>query len=288
MLEFNDIQISDKNWIKDVLKISNYNGCEYSFANNFAWSRLSDSKICNYKGFYVIATDEPSFIFPAGDGNYSEVLSEMRAYANSKGKPLKITNAVNDIMPILVNFGDFELIETPENWDYVYNSDDLINLPGKKYANKRNHLNNFFKYNWEYKNLECGMFNECIAFSAVTYNQKSGWSERGSMVEQFAIHRFFEHFSAMGLHGGTLWVDNELVAFTIGEQLNSDTYCIHIEKANINYHGSYAAINNLFAKENINTKYVNREEDMGVDGLRKSKKSYYPCYQIQKNIVIFR
>ncbi|GHU54980.1 hypothetical protein FACS1894132_10410 [Clostridia bacterium] len=288
MLEFREINIEDRFWISELLRKSDYRGCEYSFANNLAWQRLSNSKIARFKDFYIVATQEPSFIFPAGDGDYLEVLGEMKKYIGNE--PLKITNITEEILPIIEEFTtnfnlEFSIINCIDWWDYVYLQEDLANLKGKKYDKKRNHLNKFYEYNWKYRPLLKEYFDECIAFAAITYNKRDGFNERSSVVEQYAIDRFFEYFEEMNLQGGTLWINEVLVAFTIGEQLNSDTFCIHIEKADINYHGAFTAINHQFAKT-LNCKYINREEDMGILGLRKSKKSYYPCFQIEKNTVI--
>jgi hypothetical protein len=290
LLDFRLINIDDRPWINKLLKYSDFRGCEYSFANNLAWQRLSNSLITNFKDFYVIMTCDISFMFPAGKGDYDEVLSEMKSFANSKGKPLKITNVTDETYDITEKFADkygyyLATLDSPGWWDYVYLREDLATLKGKKYEKKRNHFNQFCKYNWEYRELTKEYFDECIAFAAVTYNKKNGFNERSSIVEQYAIDRFFEYFEEMELQGGTLWVNGLLVGFTIGEKLNSDTFCIHIEKADINYQGAFTAINHEFSKR-IDCKYVNREEDMGIDGLRKSKQSKHPCFQIKKRTVI--
>ncbi|MDR0920131.1 MAG: phosphatidylglycerol lysyltransferase domain-containing protein [Oscillospiraceae bacterium] len=286
MLNFRKITIDDRFWIRELLKKSDYRGCEYSFANNLAWQRLSDTMITRFEDFYLSVTAHKTFTFPAGDGDYDKVLAEMLRYS---GEKLVISNVTSEMMLIIDKFIKKNNLKKEVDidndwWDYIYFQSDLATFKGKKYEKKRNHLNRFYQYNWEYKPLEKEYFNECIAFAALSYNLKDGFTERSSVVEQYAIDRFFEYFEEMELMGGTLWVDDLLVAFTIGEKLNSDTFCTHIEKADINYHGAFTAINNEFAKR-IDCKYINREEDMGIMGLRKSKISYKPCFQLEKNTV---
>ena len=100
---------------------------------------------------------------------------------------------------------------------------------------------------------------------------------------------YFSYYSELGLTGGIIRIDGRIAALTIGERLNSDTFCVHIEKADTSYNGIYAAINNCFAKSAAaDFRYINREEDMGIEGLRKSKLSYHPAFLVEKNIVTFK
>ena len=129
---------------------------------------------------------------------------------------------------------------------------------------------------------------ECIAFCTETYNGRSS-DDYSLTVEQFAINTFFSYFRELGLSGGIICIDDRIAALTIGEQLNSETFCIHIEKADTSYPGIYAGINNCFAKSAAaDFRYINREEDMGLEGLRKSKLSYHPTFLLMKNIVTFK
>ncbi|MDE5946247.1 MAG: phosphatidylglycerol lysyltransferase domain-containing protein [Oscillospiraceae bacterium] len=299
MLDFKIIDISDKERICECLKKSDFQGCEYSFANNMAWRRLSNSKICFYKDFYISCAfdtddDIPSFIFPSGEGDYREVIDEMRKFSESMGKPLKISGVTEKGLEILKDiYGEnsqaFEIHPERDGFDYIYNSSDLINLSGKKYHKKRNHLLKINEYDWEFLEMKESDFDECIRFSTINYNIKKGIENFSSIAEQFAINTFFSYFSEFNLFGGVIRIDGYIKAFSIGEKLNSDTICVHIEKADTSYNGIYPAINNEFSKRFAkDVKYVNREEDMGIEGLRKSKLSYHPAYLLEKNTVIFR
>lgn len=295
MLDFRTIDISDKDRICRCLEKSDFQGCEYSFANNMAWRRLSNSKIAFYKNFYITCAsdtddDIPVFLFPSGEGDYREVFDEMKKYAGSIGKPLRVSGVTQNTLRILNSLysGQFTVEYDRDNSDYIYNSADLINLSGRKYHQKRNHLAKINQYNWNFSVMTESDFDECIAFSAVNYNIKNGIDDFSSVAEQFAINTFFNHFSEMKLFGGIIRIDGKIKAFSIGERLNSNTVCVHIEKADTSYQGIYPAINNQFCKAFAeNFRYVNREEDLGIEGLRKSKLSYNPAYILEKNIITF-
>lgn len=294
MLEFRNIDIKDKQWINELLKKSDFMGCEYSFANNMAWRRLSNTQICRYKDFYICCAEEGNgirFTFPAGSGDYREVIEKMGEYAEANNSEFVITGVTNEcVVKLREKYGvdAFEVKRCAAYDDYIYNASDLIELKGKKYHNKRNHLKKFYQYSWEFFPITQNDFDECIAFSAMTYNEKNGVDDDSSVAEQYAIHTYFSYFDEFDLKGGVLRVNGKLVAFTIGERLNSNTFCTHIEKANTEYAGVYVAINNEFAKYAAKDfRYINREEDLGIPGLRKAKQSYYPAFMLEKNTLTF-
>lgn len=164
----------------------------------------------------------------------------------------------------------------------------MITLKGKRYHKKRNHLHQFQeRYNWTFAPLTAADQDACIAFSAALYNEKKGYDDRSSIVEQFAIHTFFTHWDTLGLCGGVLRVDGKLVGFSIGEPLNRDTFVTHIEKADIAYQGSYTALTQAFTAQFAKDyRYINREEDLGIAGLRQAKASYYPVYLLEKGDLV--
>ncbi len=296
MLEFRDIDISDKERICTALKISDFRGCEYSFANNMAWKRLGDSQISFYKGFYISCAFRsedgiPSFIFPSGQGNYREVITEMKRFSESLGKPLRITGITENSLSLLGElFHDsFDYTCSRNDSDYIYNTSDLTELAGRKYHSKRNHLKRFRELNYDFSLINEKDFDDCITFSATEYNERVDQNDHSFVAEQYAINTFFNHYFDFGLSGGIIRIDGRIAAFTIGEGINSDTFCVHIEKANTGYNGIYAGINNLFASSAAyGYKYINREEDLGIDGLRKAKLSYHPAFLLNKYTVIFK
>ena len=295
MLEFRDIDIKDKERITAALEYSQFMGCEYSFANNMAWRRLGDSQISFYKNFYICCafrSDDrtPNFTLPSGEGDYRDVIGEMKRYSDSRGKALKI-KGITESSLVMMNelFPDSFTVETDEgDWDYIYNSSDLIGLAGRKYHGKRNHLARFNELDAVYLPITENDFDDCISFSTAEYNSKSS-ADHSFISEQFAINTYFNHFGELQLKGGVIRIDGKVAAFTIGERLNDNTFCVHIEKADTQYNGIYAGINNCFAKaEAAEYKYINREEDLGIEGLRKAKQSYHPAFLLKKYTVTFK
>ena len=295
MLEFRDIDIKDKERITAALEYSRFMGCEYTFANNMAWRRLGDSQISFYKNFYICCafrSDDgtPNFTLPSGEGDYRDVIGEMKRYSDSRGKAL-IIKGITDSSLVMMNelFPDSFTVETDEgDWDYIYNSADLIGLAGRKYHGKRNHLARFNELGAVYSPITENDFDDCIAFSTAEYNSKLS-VDHSYIAEQFAINTYFSHFSELQLKGGVIRIGGKVAAFTIGERLNDNTFCVHIEKADTQYNGIYAGINNCFAKaEAAEYKYINREEDLGIEGLRKAKQSYHPAFLLKKYTVTFK
>lgn len=294
MLSFKVIELSDKPWVDKLLQISDFRGCEYCFANNMAWRRMYNTKITRYKDFYISCSEGEGlyFTFPAGGGDYKEVFGEMKKYSESRGYPLVIGSVTPD------KFGLFEelfpkdsyTIEADEDgWDYVYNVSDLAELKGKKYHGKRNHLKKLLAMDYSYEPLAEKDFDDCISYAVQTYNRDSAYDDKSKVCEQFAINTYFENFEALGLTGGVLRVGGKIAAFTIGERINSDTLGVHIEKAEADIDGAYPAINQMFsASAGKGFPYINREEDLGIEGLRKAKRSYHPAFMIEKHTVRFK
>lgn len=294
MLEFRDITLNDKDRITLALRSSDFMGCEYSFANNMAWKRLAGSKISFYKNFYICCAfetenDAPHFIFPAGQGDHREVINEMKRFSDAMCKPLIICGVTEKNLSVLNEiFPDQFTAEYDRNSsDYIYLASDLQELKGKKYHGKRNHFAKLKEY--EYSPITEKDFDDCICFCTQSYNIRSGNADHSFIAEQYAINTYFSYFEELELKGGIIRINGETAAVTIGEKLNSETFCVHIEKADTEFPGIYAGINKLFAEsETQGFKYINREEDMGIDGLRKAKLSYHPAFLLNKYTVTFK
>lgn len=301
MLKFREIQLDDKAWIDKCLKVSDFRGCEYSFANNLAWRRLSDTVICHHGDFYISCSfdDErkPVFTFPSGarydaEGieKYKKLFAELGEYAESVGAKLKISSVNSEHLKWMQEFYKDEITVNADrdSFDYIYKAENLIELKGKKYHGKRNHIKRFKENNWSFETLTSDRFDECTAFAAEFYNENKSYDDYSAVVEQFVIHTFFSNFEYLGLKGGVLRKDGKMVGFTIGEQLNTDTFVVHIEKAKSEVQGAYPAICNEFAIACASQlEYINREEDLGIEGLRRSKMSYHPEFLLEKYTVTF-
>ena len=192
---------------------------------------------------------------------------------------LRISPLISDeAAKVKEHFIDAEIKLSRDLADYFYNTFDLINLSGKKFHQKRNHVNSFVsKYSYTYVQVKADdpdsielLKNACDTL----YDEATG---QDFIDEHIAIREMIENFEVLGLVAGVIVCDGKPVAYSIGEHMSDDTALIHFEKADKNYSGSFAAINKMFAtREFADTLFINREEDLGIEGLRKAKLSYHP------------
>lgn len=293
MLDFKVIELSDRPWVTDLLKKSDFMGCEYNFSNNFAWHRLYNTTICRYKDFYISRSMKYGmrFTFPAGSGDYKDLFLTLKREAEENNCPLVIGSVTDENLSLFEELfeGQYSVYCDEADCDYIYDAEKLRTLSGKKYHQKRNHLARFYENNWEYSTLTEKDFDECIEFAVNSYNLNQSYDDESSVAEQFAINTFMNYYNELELKGGVIRVDGKVQGFTIGDAINSNTFDIHIEKANAEIQGAYAAINNEFAKSaTAGYSYINREEDLGLEGLRRSKRSYHPVIMLRKNTVTFK
>ena len=215
------------------------------------------------------------FYFPRGlNDNYKETIDTIISSCDKNIRLLPLTeNVANKIKEAFPN-SKMSLMDG--KCEYVYNQSDLANLAGKKYHAKRNHIAKFDKtYDCEYVNIN----NENVDVLRRCAEHLYKTIENSPENEYLAIKCAIEHFEELKLRAGVLKVDGNFVAYSIGSSINEDTADIHFEKADRSYDGAYAKINNSFAKYAWTDKlYLNREEDLGIEGLRKAKLSYYPCH----------
>ncbi|MDD6919732.1 MAG: phosphatidylglycerol lysyltransferase domain-containing protein [Eubacteriales bacterium] len=187
---------------------------------------------------------------------------------------------------------DIEITADRDNFDYLYKKEDLIELKGKLLHKKKNHMNYFLKnYEYEYKKLDSSMSEDAIDFID-RFNKKKDVPphERELLkLEEKAMKDVFENIDEAKYLAGAVYIDGKMEALSVGGILNNNTVGTHIEKANIDYRGLYQIINMEFCKHMPqNIKYVNREEDMGLPGLRKSKLSYKPVKLVEKYNINFK
>lgn len=291
MINFKKMEISDREWVNEALKKSDFQGCEYSFANNFIWSEASTIEIADVCGRYAVkwGEDEPSFLFPAGGGDLSECINQLIAYCDENGCKLRFYDVPKNAAEELLNLfpGEFEAQPDRDSFDYIYNSSDLIELKGKKYHSKRNFINRFKGLEWSFEKIDKSNIDECYKMNEEWCVLNDCSSDESKKSESYAVKRALEYFDKLGFVGGLIRLDGKVSAFSIGERLNSDTIVVHIEKAFSDIPGAYPLINREFSKcFSGGFKYVNREDDVGSQGLRKAKLSYNPAYLYEKYTVI--
>ncbi len=289
MLEFRNPVLEDKLWAGKILKSSSFYGCEYTFGNIMMWHEVYKNKIAQFEDFLVTCShgDQIMFAFPAGEGDLKKIVLEMESYAASLGQKLKIFGVTEKSMDALEKLfpGKFTFTMHRGSCDYIYLTEKLAQLKGKKFHGKRNHIAAFEKAfpQWKYHEIGKSNIDLCIDMNRRWEKENLERNPRDLSNEQKAISIAFENFFDLGLVGGFITANDSVVAYTIGEEINSEVFCTHIEKAFGDVRGAYPIINREFAKNTIcSYKYVNREEDLGEEGLRKAKLSYQPDILLEK------
>ncbi len=287
MIEFKPITIEDKRLLESYTLSSSIQNCDLSFANMFCWQPAFDTCWAVVEGFLIIrfridAGAHLGYMQPIGKGgdlDSAHLVPIMAQDAHSNGERLTIIGLNEQGCQSLRRaHGDSFAFHSDRNFeDYIYLRHDLTTLSGRRYQPKRNHFNRFeVRYNYEYRPLTPDLFDGCRALERVWRESQKG-SNVDNTHEQQALERAFANYDKLDLLGGAILVDGEVIAFSYGSAINDSTFCIHIEKANTNFDGAYTAINRLFA-ESLPSQFdhINREEDLGIEGLRRSKLSYHP------------
>src|SRR4030042_6936521 len=261
---------------------------EFTFTNLFIWRAAYQIKISRFGNLLCLLSEqeELSFFFPpVGEGDMIECFQSLLKYLGGKGAPPKIVR-IPEVAVTQVNWtGSGMKAELDRSQcDYVYLVQDLIELKGRKYHRKRNHIKQFKeKYSYRYIPLTSEWIPECLRLETEWCDLRHCEDIPGLANESLAIKEIFSHFEALKVKGAMILIDGRVEAFTLGEPLNPETIVIHIEKANPIYEGLYPLINQAFLeKEWSKFPYVNREQDLGEEGLRKAKESYFPHHRVNK------
>lgn len=289
MLEFKKIEISDKEWVDRILSLSDYRGAEYNFTNLFIWDGTYKTQIGRFKDFMIIRTGSKGqryYLYPPGRGNRREVLDEMIRDASLDDSAFSLIGLTRETKAQLEKIypHSFKFKQERDSYDYIYDASRLSTLSGKKLQPKRNHLNYFVSnYNWSYEEFTPNKVDEVKEFSHEWCKRFDCDKLETLFWESCAVEKCLDYFEELKMKGGILRVDGQIVAYTVGEVLNSDTLVVHIEKAFTDVRGAYPMINREFVKRNAEGfKYINREDDIGDEGLRKAKESYYPTILLEK------
>lgn len=217
---------------------------------------------------------------PLGEGDFTHLIPRLEVDARAAGQPLRLEGLTPEgAAAVRRTHAAFGIRRNRDYEDYIYRADDLRRLEGRRYQPKRNHLNRFeAAYDYRYEELTPALAPECMRLERLW---RTGRDDRSAALtaEQHAMQRAFDHFEELELRGGALFVGGRLAAFTYGSAIDDATFCIHAEKADTRYDGAYTMINRLFA-QHLPPQYtlIDREEDLGVEGLRRSKRSYHPLF----------
>lgn len=290
MIPFEKLKLQDKARFDAVLMEADCQSCEYSFANLFLWGRKS---VAEQGGCLLVESKfdrRQVYLFPMGRGDVQQALEAIIHDAAMRRIDCSIAalteadcRLVEDLYP-----GKFVFHCDRDSYDYVYAIEDLAELKGRKFQKKRNHLNRFREAHPEARIVPLSESNRVAAFCLAKqwYEAKCAHDpDHDHHLEYEALHRAFAFYAQLGMEGVVLEEKGALLAFAMGSRLNHDTFDIHFEKA-LDIDGAYAAVNQGFAAY-LREKYpevvwLNREDDMGLEGLRKAKLSYNPHHLVEK------
>jgi len=289
MLEFRPVSIADREMVTAHMRCAGFRGSDYTFANLYNWAEVHNICIAEMGGLLIVRNGRENYgyLFPVGEGDVRPALEEITEMSHRLGHTLVHYNMPREAMEALDALypGRFTFREQRDNFDYIYTRESLAGLAGKKLHGKRNHIARFKAAypDWHYEPLTTQNLNEAWEMSLEWCRQKNCMQTASLRQESCAVYRAFQNFEAESLVGGLLRVGGRVVAFTMGSPVTEDTFVVHIEKAFSDVQGAYPMINQQFVQNALEGyTYVNREDDLGDEGLRRAKLSYYPAFLYER------
>ena len=295
MMNFKTIELADKSLLDNYLTKSGYQICDFSFSNLFSWKGRYETSFDIINGFLVIRfftveEKKPVYMMPIGSGNLKKVLETLIQDASENEYPFKMMSITKEMFDVLDNTMPdvFSYKALRGSADYIYETEKLALLTGKKYQSKRNHIN---KFKLEHPDFEFSLISrenisECLAMHK-EWCIENGCDESDMLhSESYAVRIALKNFEALNLTGGVITTQGKIVAFSFGQPISGNTFGIHVEKATHAINGAYTIINQQMAEHVCcDYTYLNREEDLGLESLQKAKMSYHPYLLLEKGIV---
>ncbi len=290
MISFNPITLEDKKIITTHILTEKNQDCDLAFTNLYCWNFPNGSSYAIIDNRLVLQLHTENgleYLIPAEGEQIIPVIERLHSYIQQKGFPLQLRcshpfhNTLETFFP-----SQFRYTCNRNYFDYIYLRQDLTDLKGKNYQPKRNHINKFKKeYDYSYQSLTPELIPECMEFEAKWSKQHGYLEDQNIKNERKAMICAFHHYKELDLLGGVLRVNGKIIAFTFGTPINHCTFGIHFEKADVDIDGAYSMINQEFASRLPEQYiYLNREEDLGLPGLRQAKLSYHPVILLEKCI----
>ena len=284
MINFRPLEINDFKKADEILKKYNVENCDHCFATMVVWSYRHPVEIAIEENTLFMRTQGPHtywYLSPTGEMPFEKAVQLLIDDAKKVEHKAKIFAMDEKQKQTLEQYfpDEFEVELDRDAADYIYTSEDLRTLPGKNYQKKRNHCSRFMRDFPQYKfhlitdeNLDVAKQFE--SDWCACYNCDEA---RGLFAEQKGIMALLDHYNELDLIGAMIEVDGKIVAMSIAAPINERMVDVIVEKAYHDINGAYAIINRDFAI-NCFEKYefINREDDMGEENLRKAKLSYFP------------
>lgn len=313
MIKFKDVTVDDKDLIQSFTLYGERQNCDLSFANLISWRFLYNTQyavVDDYLVFRFYTGRHLAYMMPVPrpreqeDGSLRvepcdecsvSVIRAIRDDSIAMGHPFLMLGVCNYMRDIIEKYfpDTFDIKPDRDYSDYIYTRDKLVNLSGKKLQSKRNHINKFKTLypGYEYRRLTPELIPQCLEverqWRAVSKDDNGETPDEELSEELRSMTRAFNRWDKLGLMGGAIFVGERMVAFTYGCPINHNTFDVCVEKADVNYEGAFAIINQEFAKHIPEQYYyINREEDMGDEGLRRAKLSYKPDILLEKNVIM--
>ena len=287
--------LEDKERIDSFFEEESTRSCDFNTANIILWNQFYKCQYAVVHDTFIMRTDEEgeSFSFPMGKGDKKKAIEEIMEYCREKGIPFVMNGITHEMEEQMKEmFGDIFQVEYDRDAaDYVYEREKLAALSGKKLHGKRNHINRFKdNHQWSYEKLNDENQLEALAMLMEWKMQNCAPEDLEKHEEICVSKNSLIYYKELGLVGGILRADGKIVGLSLGEPaVNPDTFVVHIEKAFPDVQGAYPMINQQFVLHEMEGfTYVNREEDMGEEGLRKAKMSYRPAFMLEKGFLRFR
>ena len=298
-LDFHYLTVADREAVQSVTLLSGRRNCNFTFANLIGWQFWFLTEVCVLQDAVIFRfrLDGERAYMLCVDGTPSCRLLE--ALCEDSGNNLILLGLEDDAALQLQQLSrsngiEIEVEPVRNQYDYIYRRSDLALLQGGKLKSKRNHVNRFLADHpdFEYRPLSPILFEECRKLSVIWHDEKQHENPSyGDTIkaEHQVMETIFTHWEELGMIGGSIFADGRMVAFTYGSAVTHDTFDVCVEKADRQVEGAFSIINQQFCAH-LPSQYifVNREEDMGLAGLRKAKLSYHPEILLTYNIVTFK
>ena len=292
MLEFKSPTLQDYDKFAPFFYDEGELSCEMNFISLYVWQKVYENKFYlddKTLIFKSVMDDECVFSVPYGDLEYGMSLIFSYCKQNSI-KPNLWASQGKRLNNLLKIYNCFEVLPDRDSFDYIYNRQDLAELSGKKYHSKRNHISAFSKkYDWRYETLTRENLCDFLSFADKWYADKGEAEDAGLTAEHQALREILTAEPDLKIKGGMIKIGDKTVAATFGSPINYYTFDVHFEKADVDFSTAYSVINREFALRELSEyKYINREDDLGLEGLRKAKLSYKPELLLEKYSLVYK
>jgi hypothetical protein len=296
-MDFKKLTLEDKDLFQKYIYPYRFLSCEYSFATLYIWKDACDVQYTIYKDTLLIKKkdfkENYHFMQPLGykDENLQEILEHLSQYKKENNMKYVFKDLEEDFIEKIKSLNAKEqnmyIKEDRDNFDYLYEAEKLIKLSGKKLHGKKNHYNSFIKeYYYEVKEIQGEKVINDVIKSAEKWYSENNNNDKMLYYETAAIKDIVQNMDWFNLKGIAVYIDDEVAAFSLGEKLNDKLAVIHVEKGDMKYRGVYSFINKTFIDMCFSdVKIINREQDLGIEGLRKAKLSYYPL-KLEKKFIL--